>query len=165
MTPESLDLGFQSSQGVLEANLDGISEEESRRAPGPAGNCLNWLAGHILVSRLKFGTLVGIDNPMSDEELAPYGRGSRPLQPGEPALSLAKLVDELRASSVALTSKIRSMKASELAAPIDGKYFPFPVANPDLGKLLTILLFHESYHCGQTGLARRLLGKPSGIGI
>jgi hypothetical protein len=33
---------------VLRANLEGISHAESLIAPRPAGNCLNWIVGHLV---------------------------------------------------------------------------------------------------------------------
>jgi hypothetical protein len=32
-----------------------------------------------------------------------------------------------------------------------------------IGTLLASIAFHEAYHLGQTGLSRRLLGKPGAL--
>ena len=43
--------GFAVSGWVLLANLEGISDEESLVQPQEVGNCVNWVAGHILMAR------------------------------------------------------------------------------------------------------------------
>ncbi|MBS1513470.1 MAG: hypothetical protein JSS63_00460 [Bacteroidetes bacterium] len=42
--------------------------------------------------------------------------------------------------------------------PIPADILPVPIAEPTIGKLLSVLIYHEGYHTGQIGLARRALG-------
>ena len=41
---------LQAVNSVLRVNLDGITHEESLHQPSPAGNCLNWILGHLVAS-------------------------------------------------------------------------------------------------------------------
>ena len=42
---------FALNHHVAHANLSGISHEESLVHPNPAGNCLNWVFGHVVATR------------------------------------------------------------------------------------------------------------------
>ncbi len=51
MSGEMLALQFGFNGYVLEVNTAGVTHEQSLWLPSPGGNCLNWIAGHILVTR------------------------------------------------------------------------------------------------------------------
>jgi len=162
-----LALGFQTAQMTIAANLAGLSHEQSLQQPRPAGNCVNWLAGHLLTSRegLKQILKISGEPSLGAREAESYRQGSAPLSSPERAVRLERLDSELQKCSADIVSKIRSMSEAELDALLDPKLFPGPVDQPSLANLLTLFLFHEAYHSGQIGLSRRLLGQPSGIRI
>ena len=167
MRSEMFVLGFQTAQMTIAANLAGISHEESLRQPVQSGNCINWLAGHILTSRDGLKIVLGLDGApaLGPDESAPYKQGSQPLTEPKDGVSLERLVSELQNASSAIVSKLGSMPDSQFDTLLDPKMFPMPVDQPTLANFLTLLLFHEAYHSGQIGLGRRLLAKPSGLGI
>ena len=88
--------GFAVSGWVLLANLEGISDEESVVQPKEAGNCVNWVAGHILMARGGLLKLLGEQPILSEEEAKPYQQGSPPLKPGDTRLPLDKLRVDLQ---------------------------------------------------------------------
>ena len=47
---------------VININLEGITQEESLLSPEPGGNCINWVLGHMLISRDDINKILGIDN-------------------------------------------------------------------------------------------------------
>ena len=55
--------------------------------------------------------------------------------------------------------------SEDLTRQLDPKQFPIPVEEPTLATLLALNMYHEGYHSGQLALGRRLLGKPSGLGV
>jgi uncharacterized damage-inducible protein DinB len=139
---------------VIEKNLDGITPEESFFQPHSAGNCVNWVLGHIVATRNQIMKLIG-ENPIwSKEEAAPYVRGSTPLKDEETALPLMKMVTDLKASQDKLLTALRQLSPKELETPLeDGTRY----------EQLAVIQFHEAYHAGQLGLLRRLMGKPCAI--
>jgi hypothetical protein len=167
MQNDMLVLGFQTAQMTLGANLAGLTHEESLEQPVQAGNCINWLAGHLLTSRDGLKQILGIGGTpaLSAIEAKPYQQGSLPLRDKDAAIRLERLLDELQGASSAIVSKIQAMSDHELDTVLDPKMFPAPVDRPTTGNLLTLFLFHEAYHSGQIGLGRRLLGKSSGLAI
>lgn len=166
MSVETFVLGFQTAQMLIQANLAGVSHEESLMQPTQAGNCINWLAGHLLTSREGLLGMLNAGGPVLAEDAAkPYQQGASPLRPEDSCVQLEQLAEGLSTSSEALLSRLKGMTDEDLESLLDPKLFPVPVEKPSLGTMLTLMLFHEAYHAGQIGLGRRLLGKPSGLGI
>ncbi len=158
--------GFAVSGWVLLANLEGISDEESVVQPKEAGNCVNWVAGHILMARGGLLKLLGEQPILSEEEAKPYQQGSPPLKPGDTRLPLDKLRVDLQKTGETISAKLRELPPEKLREELDDSAFPpIPVENKTktLGTLITSLLFHEGYHAGQLGLLRRVLGKKGVI--
>lgn len=167
MRRDMLCLGFQAAQMTIAANLAGISHEESLQQPVPAGNCVNWLAGHLLTSRDGLQRILGSGAlpALSEDEARVYRQGSPPLREGSAAIRLDRIEQGLQSASSAIALRIQALSDEELDAMLDPKMFPVPVDRPSLANLLTLFLFHEAYHSGQIGLSRRLLGKSSGLAI
>lgn len=152
-------LGY--NQFVLKINLEGLTDDDGLVVPTPRGNPLNWILGHVLNARGELLGALGGAPVLTDEEAAPYKRGGQPDPVALVALPLSELASRFHASQEGVVSGIQAMDDDALAAPA-----PFsPVGNADetLGTLLAGLIFHESYHLGQIGLLRRLLGKPGGL--
>jgi hypothetical protein len=139
---------------VIEKNIDGISNEESFFQPQPGGNCLNWVLGHIVATRNPVMKIIGENPVWSEEETAPYRRGSPPLTSAETAIPLEKILSDLKASQDKLISKLGQMSSEDLETPLeDGTRY----------EQLAVLQFHEAYHAGQLGTLRRFIGKTGAI--
>jgi len=167
MRRDMLVLGFLTSQMTIAANLAGLSHEQSLDCPVKAGNCVNWIAGHLLTSRNGLEKILQLDGApaLTEQEAKLYVQGSSPLLDPDSAVKLERLVAELQKASDAIIAKVQSLSEQELDALLDPKMFPGPVNRPSLDNLLTLFLFHEAYHSGQIGLGRRLLGEKSGIRV
>ena len=74
-------------------------------------------------------------------------------------------LEELRRRFHALGPAIASALAKATPKQLSEKAAFSPTANPTetVGTLLASIAFHEAYHLGQTGLSRRLLGKPGAL--
>jgi uncharacterized damage-inducible protein DinB len=132
---------------VLNINLAGITQEESLKSPEAGGNCINWVLGHIIVSRNDINEIVGLGK-ISDERLENlYSRGTQNIN-RENAEKIETLLEIFNGSQKALEDKVAETDLS---------------SNADSLKELTFLAFHEAYHTGQTGLLRRVAGKEGAI--
>ncbi|MBS1513471.1 MAG: hypothetical protein JSS63_00465 [Bacteroidetes bacterium] len=67
----------------LNKNLEGITEEESLKPIGIKGNCINWIAGHILAVRDAFFSNFGTEKFLNENEIKRYERGSEPVNSNE----------------------------------------------------------------------------------
>lgn len=142
-------------------NLDGVTHAESLVQPPPAGNCMNWVLGHLVSI---YDVMLPLLNqaPVLDAETSKhFARGSQPVREPGQAVEFSKLVAAWDESSRRVDAGLASLTSEVLSSPA-----PFsPTKNPDetVRSLLAFLLVHQAYHVGQTGLLRRIAGKPGGI--
>lgn len=151
---------YDLNRRVLEANTNGVSHQESLAGPA-AGNCCNWVVGHIVASRNHVLRLVGEEPVVDEATLAAYQRGSEPLRDGSRAREFDQLLRDFARSQERLDAALSSASNEQLAAPVPEGVPKF--GDGTVGTALAMLHFHEAYHIGQTGLLRRLAGKPGAI--
>jgi hypothetical protein len=148
----------------METNTADITHEESLRAPAPGGNCLNWIVGHILVSRGAILRLLDGMSWLSAGEESLYTRGTPGLPADGTAVDFGRLREGLRETGQDIARRLADIPAERLAEELDSSTFPARLTLPTRAAFLTLLLFHESYHAGQLGIGRRLLGRSGMIG-
>ena len=163
MLNDSLSLAFEMANFTMDANLEGVSHQESLQPPQPSGNCVNWTAGHILSTRDMILAIMGETPFLTAEETNLYKRGSQPLRPEDPCVDLDRIRQGLGVTAQTIGEKLKTLTAQEFDSPLDPSVFPVPVEKPTLGSMLTLIMFHEGYHVGQIGMGRRLIGKPGAI--
>jgi len=148
-------------RNVLNANLEGISHEQSVQQPEPAGNCLNWIVGHLVATYDKLLEVLGANPVLTPEQHEVYDRGVEPLIQTDRATPFGDLRDAFTSAHERVVAAIEQLPAGRL-----GEASPYsPTNNPDetIGSLIAIFAFHQAYHTGQTGLGRRLVGMPNAI--
>lgn len=147
---------------VLRMNVEGLTQEESLIQPQGGGNCLNWVVGHLVHVYNDFLLqLLGQEPVLGKDVLARYGRGSGELHHASEALPLTELLAAWDESSKRLDAGLAAVTPETLDKPA-----PYsPRKNPDetIRSLLTISMFHQAYHCGQSGLLRRMAGKEGAM--
>jgi len=145
---------------VLHINCEGLSQQDSLVQPEPAGNCLNWVVGHMVNVQDKIIGMLG-GQPVMGDALARYERGSAPLTDAAQALPL----DELLAAWDESATRLDAGLAGLTPEVLDRQVPDSPSKNPDetVRTLLGSVMFHQGYHAGQTGLLRRIAGKPGAI--
>lgn len=144
---EEVKLVFQYNGFVFNKTIDGISHEESLKSQDKGGNCLNWVIGHLVVTRDVLHKALGLETLCDDKTTELYVRGSENISP-ENALDLKKLIELYNKSQ---ENVMKAMEEKDLRD------------NADNNKTVAGLAFHEAYHIGQLGLLRRFLGKEGVI--
>ncbi len=137
---------LKSSHMVLNRNLKDITHEESLVTPPGGGNSINWILGHIIVSRDDIRELIGLDK-LSGDEMKMYHRGAEAAEPGE-LVDLSKLLELYNEGQHVLEERLKELDLRD-----DNEKY----------RMVTFLAFHESYHTGQTGILRRIIGKEGAI--
>lgn len=148
-------------KAVVGMNLDGVTQAESLVQPQPAGNCLNWVLGHLLYVYNASLPLVGEESVVPPQSIERYNRGSQPLRDASEARSL----DELRSLWETVTERF-GRGLARLAPEALDRPAPFsPSNNPNetVRTLLSTIVFHQSYHAGQLGVLRRVAGKEGAV--
>jgi len=162
MTGSELVSMYEFSYMALNRNLDGVTHEESLFIPEPAGNCINWVVGHIVSARGMILTLAGGNPVLAGDDAAHYRRGSEAIHAGDKVLDLGTLRGYLADSQQQLVPALAAISEETLASPVPEQLRRPPLTG-SIGDALARLVFHEGYHNGQIGLLRRLAGKPGAI--
>lgn len=161
MTGNDLLKMYEFSYGAVNRNVEGVTEEESLVKPQLAGNCLNWVLGHIVVYRGTILTLVGEVPVCSEAQAVPYRRGSSPSESDE-LLDMATLRGYFADSHQRLIPALAALSDEALALPVPDQHKRPPLTG-SIGDALIRLHYHEGYHNGQIGLLRRIAGKDGAI--
>jgi len=156
---ETLTIQYGMNLFILLRNTEGITHEESLIRAVETGNHLNWIVGHIVATRCAVLPALHQEPVWGDETLRLYRRGSGSAADAE-YLPFDQLVSAFQTTQERILAGIAMLTEEELAAPA-----PFsPGGGPEtLGSLLTKSTIHEGYHLGQTGILRRVTGKPGAI--
>ena len=146
---------------VLRMNLEGVNQDESLVQPQPAGNCLNWVVGHLVAVYNNALPLLGQESVEDPAVLRRYDRGSAPLADPAEAMELSELMSLWERITPRVDAGLAALTAEAMAQPA-----PFsPGDDPDetVGSLVATVLFHQAYHIGQTGVLRRIAGHAGAI--
>ncbi|HEX6864153.1 MAG TPA: DinB family protein [Thermoanaerobaculia bacterium] len=146
---------------VFRANTEGVTQEESLIQPSPAGNCLNWVVGHLACIYNKVLPMLGQERVMEEEALKRYDRGAPPIEDAAEALELRDLIAVFEKASERVDAGLAGLSP----AVLDQKVPESPSGNPNetVRSLLSTIAFHQAYHVGQTGVLRRISGKEGAI--
>lgn len=148
------------TDAVLHANVAGVTQQESLAMPGTAGNCLNWVVGHLVCIGNKALPVFGQAPVVDPASLDRYDRGSAPITAAE-AMDIGELMRIWDQVVPRVDAGLSTVTAEAMAQPA-----PFsPSGDPDetVGSLIATMLFHQAYHSGQTGVLRRVCGKEGAI--
>ncbi|MGB6132504.1 MAG: DinB family protein [Acidobacteriaceae bacterium] len=146
---------------ILRRNLDGLSQEDTLIQPAPGGNCANWVVGHLVRTCELMLPVLNQQPVLGVEALKRYDRGSAELRNPAEAMPIEQLLSAWDEASARLDAGLAALTPEHL-----DERAPFsPRNNPDetVRSLLTIVMFHQAYHCGQTALHRRMAGKEGAI--
>ena len=151
-------------QGVsrtVTTNLKGITHEESLIQPHPGGNCLNWVLGHLLSIYNQLLPLLGQQPATDPATIERYKRGSPPITRPEDARRFDELLAEWDETVKRVDAGIAALTPEQLERPAPAG----PPLEPGdkVRDVLSVVLFHQGYHAGQTGVLRRLVGKEGAI--
>jgi hypothetical protein len=147
---------YDFNHAAITRNVGDLTHEESLIAPPKAGNCANWVLGHIVTNRAFILELVNEQPLWGEADGDIYARQSKPLDP-----ALARPFESLLADFEQTQERLRRGLENLDPELLDLKHKEG--ATRPRGAQLHFLHFHEAYHAGQLGLLRRMAGKPGAI--
>jgi uncharacterized damage-inducible protein DinB len=139
MAAEEVKLIMKYNGYVFGRNLEEISNEESLTIANDKVNTINWVAGHLVNSRDDLLEDVVRERILKPEYAEYYGRG-KSLPGPEAAID----IEEIKKDYERLTEEINKILAE---------------GDDEKDQRVAFFMFHESYHAGQLGILRKLLGK------
>lgn len=154
MTGNTLARQFEFCLSTMEKNLGGLTNEESLLQPAAAGNCANWIAGHIVATRNGLHSALGLDPGWPSADAERYKRGAAPITGTAGTQPLESIIALYKKSQAVLIEALGALTDEALSQNIEGR---------TLAEIIAGFSFHESYHVGQLGLLRRMVGKPGVI--
>ena len=145
---------FEIDAYAFGVNVKGLSHEDSMVQPPAGGNCLNWVAAHIVASRGAILDLLGEAQVWDTDRNDRFKRGSRPVLDTKDSLPFDSIVADFRRSQERIQVGLARLSDEELLEKR---------GDDTVADKLHFLQFHEAYHIGQAGLLRRMAGKECAI--
>jgi uncharacterized damage-inducible protein DinB len=142
--------------GIIQRQVAGLSHEDSLLQLPFRGNCLNWVVGHIMQSRNKMLKIVGAATVWTDEQIARYDREALPVVNGDDAMQFEQILTDFKQTHERFVEKLSSMAQDDLLLPAPEVIKGIP--DWSISEFLNFLLWHETYHVGQTEILRQLAG-------
>ena len=142
--------------GVIQRQIKDITHEQSLIQPLFRGNCMNWVMGHLVMSRQRILIMTKQPTLWTQEQCTRYERGSEPIVDGKDALPFQKIVADLATSQERIHGWLQSCTTEDLNVKIVPHNIP-----ADAGPIwdwMEFLLWHEAYHLGNLELLRQLAG-------
>lgn len=147
----------ESNYGVIQRQVKDLTHDDSLLQLPFRGNCLNWVLGHITQSRNKMLRLVDENPVWTPEQNARYDTNSLPITSADDAIRFEQILADLKVAHEQLTDRLKDISVEDLAASAKPVIADMPPLTT--GQFLLTLLWHETYHVGQTELLRQLAGK------
>lgn len=146
---------LNSNQNLTKACLNEISIGDFSKQYGGKGNSMQWIMGHMIVSRYFLGIMLGMKiEPLWQDK---FGRGVK-FSPEIVYAPLNEMIAKWDEISESLMGHIKEMGEDELAPKVE---FEFPIENKTLLGGLSFMALHDAYHVGQLAYLRKNLGYKS----
>lgn len=145
---------LEGNRGLIEMQIEGISDEQSLLQPANGGNCLRWVLGHLAENLIEILRILGVEPTKEAEILKRFIRTSAPIIGEEPGL--LRLEEIMR-----LYAQLESQIFEKLNAMVE-REFDEEIGSGEqksrLGGELFFYAFHHHYHIGQLEYLRNLAG-------
>lgn len=132
---------------VINKNLGDITHEESLIPVSRGGACMNWVLGHIVLTRDYLHEILGLEKFCDEKFGNTYSNGVSEVR-NEDAADIKVLLKMFNDSQDKI---IKTLEETEI--------------RNDEEKMNNVagVAFHEAYHSGQLGILRRVAGKSGAI--
>lgn len=146
---ESIQQDYETNTWLIRRlTADLLHEESVLQLPFP-GNCVNWILGHILVSRHTTLRLLGARPLWEPEILARYDSGSAPIRGATDARRMEDLLRDVDETQCRIEAALQACQEVDLERMAETDRGVRPVWQHVEG-----LHWHETYHMGQFQILR-----------
>jgi hypothetical protein len=146
---------LKTSHGATRKTIDGVSEEESLVSIPGNPNTIRWITGHIVVSAVPQGKVLGVNLTLPEGWERMFDRGAEPSPDTSIYPSMQSLVSTLDQFHAAIQTGAAGLSDDQL----DAEKELAPGWKGSAMNLANFFCIHEFYHAGQIALIRRTLGK------
>jgi hypothetical protein len=152
---------YRFALGLLEQQVDGLSDAQLRAPIAPGHHTGLWVLGHLVIAANIGLKRLGAPHSLPDDRMAAFGPGSAPDAPVPPGVSKESLLAELLATPDLLEAAARSAGEAYLDEPHGAPWLagtPLKTRRDSIGQLFS---YHVGYHIGQLSVYRRAAGLPA----
>jgi hypothetical protein len=156
IAPQLLIDSLETNYNVIQRQVKGLTHEDSLLQPPFRGNCLNWVMGHLIWRRDSMLQLLDEPTVWTKTQHARYERDSQPITSGDDAFRFEQIMADFGTAQERLVNTLKQRTAENL---MEVQKELVPGAPPQsIAEWLHFLVWHETYHVGQTELLRQLTG-------
>ncbi len=144
---------FNRNLRVAKRQIEGLNDADCLLQPAVRGNCINWILGHLLLSRGNVLDSLGQEAVIDSSKLAIYDSDSDPITAN--SVGFIKL-DQL----IALFDRSQELLQETLSSISDEDWFEKEIneRGNKQWERAEFLSWHEAYHVGQLEYLRQLGG-------
>ena len=108
---------FKTNHFILNKQVEGLTHEDSLLQLPFRGNCLNWVLGHIIVSREDVLSWMGVERSYSEEQTNRYQFDSEPITSADDPniLPLERLMEDFELTQQRLSDAFDEISDAQLA--------------------------------------------------
>jgi len=139
---------YKDSYSLVKNQLDGINDTEALIQPSWGGNCINWIAGHLVVARCNLLIMLGSPSVWDMNTCRKYIPGSPPIRDCKGAEKMVKIASALEATQENLIIDLGIVSKESLQVILEDK---------PLIEHLHLYNNHESFHAGQLDVLKQML--------
>ena len=151
ITAEEISAMLAQNVKVIERQTEGLTHADSMLQLPFRGNCLNWVLGHIIVSRDYMLSLANAEPLWDEARSAIYGARSEAMGADAESVDMGEILADLRRSQEHLSAAMAALDEEQLNAQVEN-------LDMSLRARLAFMAWHDSYHTGQTEYLRQLAG-------
>ena len=144
---------LEGNRGLIDMQIEGITDAQSLLQPANGGNCLRWVLGHITENLVEILRVLGEEPPQA-EALKRFGRTSAPIKGEEVGLlSMEEIMRLYSQLEKQIFKNLDSLAESDFDAELGTGE-----KKTRMGWKLFFYAFHHHYHIGQLEYLRNLAG-------
>jgi len=144
---------------MIHAQTADLSHADTLIQPVSGGNCMNWVLGHLLETRLTLLEALGGEPPLDPAKVMRYRRDSEPVRcDGPGVLSLESLLNDHDLVHTAVMAQLLMMDEADFDT--ENQVGERQVTR---GWRVFFLQFHSNYHIGQLEQLRQLAGRTEKV--
>lgn len=145
---------FARNVRIIRRQTAGLSHADGLIQPPVRANCLNWVLGHIVYTRMDMLRRLGAAQSKPASALARYATDQQPVLGEAPDVApLAQLLADLDCNQRDIAAYVAGLSDKALAEDVQ-----LDERALSREQALRFFLFHDTYHTGNLDLLRQLAG-------
>ena len=150
--PEAFIQRLERNNSILQQQVAGLTHAESIIQVEFPGRCLNWIVGHLVTYRDEMLRVLGAQPIWDADRHERYSLNLADDHRSPPPVAFAHILDDWCLGQNRLLAQLQQTTMADLTMiSNDGER--------TVGQRISALVWHETYHIGQTEIVRQLVAE------